>query len=266
MTIPAEALPRLEPGLEQSTLKFTVRVLGQHDSKIRKGHLSGNKFTIRVRETTPDWAPLCADIAQILGERGFANFYGPHRFGRMGDNARAGENAVKSGKVFGPKWRKWLMISAFQSELFNRWHTARIADGLFSTALMGDVFGRLPKGGVFLSQDPSAEQPRMDAFEISPMGPIFGYKVMKTSGVAQEREQQILATAGIELPQFRQVKAEGSRRRCRLKVEDLQISTVENDPVFSFTLPSGSYATVFLNEFMKCAPNDNESTEVDAED
>lgn len=277
MSIPSNsALEKLADIQEQVQAEYpncalSVTPVAQHDQKLRIGHLSGNRFTIRVRQANRDWPALVEQTQQALAALGVANFFGLQRFGRRGDNARFGENAVRGKFVAGPKWQRRLLVSAFQSELFNRYLSWRIRDGLFGRALVGDVFGRLPSGGVFLSRDPQAEQPRLDSFEISPMGPIFGYKMMKCAEQAAEREEQVLrsienrsgaevsatedgevsALAQITLEDFRKAKAKGSRRRFRLAMPQLGIEEFEGDPVFSFELPSGSYATVFLNEFMK---------------
>ncbi len=261
VSIPASAdLERLED------LPFSYQVLGRHTNKLKRGHLAGNRFKVRIRQADPAWPARADAIVQALSQKGWANFYGPQRFGIEGRNARAGENGVRSGKLFGPVWRRWLMVSAFQSELFNRYLADRLTEGLFATVLEGDVCGRLPRGGVFVAEDPAAEQARLDRFEISPMGPIFGYKIMPARGRAQEREQALLDEVGLRLEDFRRVKAEGSRRRFRMGLGDLAIEQVEGDPVFSFELPSGSYATVLLGEFMKTTPGGDEAEEADEAD
>ncbi|MGM9992262.1 MAG: tRNA pseudouridine(13) synthase TruD [Candidatus Bruticola sp.] len=234
-------------------LTFKLKILGLHNNKLRTGHLKGNRFTIRLRHCLPNWQESAELIRQALIKNGFANFYGPQRFGREGNNAEVGLKGLKSGRIFGPKWRKWLLISALQSEMFNEWLNERIKDGLFDRAICGDVFGKLPQGGIFYSNEPEKEQPRLDNFEISPLGPIFGYKMFKSQREALAREQKILDKYDLKLEEFRPLKAEGSRRRTRLKIEDLEISSLDGDPVFRFTLPSGSYASVLIGEFTKTA-------------
>ena len=265
---PADESARTEAAalfLPPEGLTFGVKVLGLHNNKLRTGHLTGNRFTIRLRGVCADWRDKAAPIAEALKSKGFANFYGPQRFGREGDNAEIGLKGLRTGKLFGPKWRKWLMISALQSQLFNEWLERRIADGLFDKAISGDVFGKLPQGGIFYSLDPEAEQKRLNAFEITPMGPIFGGKMFKAQDEALKRENEILEKYGIELSSFKALKADGSRRRARLKIEDLQISESENEPVFSFTLPAGSYASVLMGEFIKEDLSASESGEEECE-
>lgn len=261
LSVPADCDPE-----RLRDLPYGIRVLGRHGNKLRRGHLAGNRFRIRVRQAAPDWKPRAEAVAAVLRLRGWANFYGPQRFGLEGKNARAGENGVRTGKLFGPMWRRWLMVSAFQSELFNRYLAARLADGLFDRVLQGDICGRLPRGGVFLSEDPSAEQPRLDSFEISPMGPMFGHKMMQAGGEARAREQALLDSIDLRLEDFRKVKAEGSRRRFRLPLGDFAVEEVEGDPVFTFELPSGSYATVLLDEFMKVGSRPEDAEEADEGD
>ena len=256
------------PSIQDASAKLKecsakIKILGLHRNKIRKGHLLGNSFRIRIRQAHPDWQKRCQEIEALINAQGFPNFYGPQRFGRDGSNAAIGEKALKTGKLFGPKWRKWLMISALQSQLFNEYLCQRIADGLFAAALPGDVFGHLPRGGVFVSNSPSEEQPRLDSFEISPMGPIYGYKMMKAQGQAWLREEMILKKHDIDLDSFRVLKAEGSRRRTRLRPANFHIEIQDGDPVFCVELPSGTYATVFLNEFMKTADCQGEETDIE---
>ena len=271
LSLPACAWPGATSDLEPKAwpllpdLSFQVEILGLHNNKLKTGHLQGNRFAIRVRQANPRWPQLVPPILQALRRHGMANFYGPQRFGRQGDNALKGLEGLRRGYLPGPKWRKSRLISALQSQLFNRWLEERIADGLFEKAIIGDVFGKLPQGGIFYSLEPQAEQPRLEAFQISPMGPIFGYKMFKAQGEALEREERILKEADIKLEEFRALKAEGSRRRARLPVEDLEICDLEGDPLFTFTLPAGSYASVLVGEFMKSDLAPSEEDEVDSE-
>lgn len=231
------------------------RSLGLHTNKLRRGHLLANRFRIRVRGATPGWPQRARQVAEALQTRGLPNFYGVQRFGRDGDNARIGEQGVRTGRLFGPRWRRSLMVSAFQSELFNEWLAERIQDGLFQEILAGEVCGRLPQGGVFVAADPEVERGRLQRFEISPMGPLFGHKLMPARGEAEARERALLARRGLALEEFRRVRAEGTRRRCRLPLPDLAIQELEGDPLLTFTLPSGSYATVLLEEILKPDPS-----------
>lgn len=224
-----------------------VRDLGLHGNKLRRGHLKGNRFRVRVRECDVGRAePILGELRRA----GWANRYGVQRFGRDGDNFEGGLKLLREGKTRLPHWKRNLLVSAVQSELFNRYLDARLQDGTFATALEGDVCGFLPAGALFVVTDPAAEQPRLDRFEISPTGPMFGFKMMSAQGPSGEREAALLKASGLTAEQFRPLKAQGSRRRIRLPL-DLKLTTEGQDLVLEFELPPGSYATVLLDEFMK---------------
>src|SRR5579884_528771 len=119
----AERLPQLEGE--------GVRVLrvGRHSNKLRPGHLHGNRFRIRIRDVVPDAEARLGALVGRLRQTGFANFYGPQRFGRDGDTARLGlallrgERAPRdsSGRPVDHRNRflRKFALSAAQSALFN---------------------------------------------------------------------------------------------------------------------------------------------------
>lgn len=109
-------------------------------------------------------------------------------------------------------------------------------------------------GAVFSVDNPLAEQPRADAFEISPSGPIFGYKMSSPRRKVQELEEQILEDEGLELDSFRipsLIRLEGARRALRVQIECPHIEVVDSGLRVSFVLPPGGYATVVLDELLK---------------
>ena len=61
----------------------------------------------------------------------------------------------------------------------------------------GDVAVVHASGGLFVVEDAAREQPRADAFEISPTGPIFGLKTREASGRPGEREAAACEALGV---------------------------------------------------------------------
>lgn len=61
-----------------------------HGNKLRLGHLAGNRFTIRLRNTHRDAAQRAEAILQQLQERGTPNRFGEQRYGVLGNSARLG--------------------------------------------------------------------------------------------------------------------------------------------------------------------------------
>jgi len=237
-----------EPGL-------SVLEASRHQNKLRPGHARGNRFRVTVRGGDLPRARACAEA---LSARGLPNFFGPQRFGADGSNAAVGRALLlglrtpEAGRAARDRFLRRLCISAFQSELFNRWLEERIGDGLFAVALAGDVLKKLDSGGLFTCQDPAVDGARLARFEISPAGPMFGRKLREASGEPLAREQRLLAAAGIGLADLARGggEAEGTRRAARLPVA-VELHPLPDGYLACFELPGGSYATVVMRELLK---------------
>jgi len=149
-----------------------------------------------------------------------------------------------------------LWLSALQSQIFNEVLARRI--GGIDKLMAGDLAYKHENGACFRVEDPAIEQPRCDAFEISPTGPLVGYRMTEPTGEPQEIEVAILKSHGLTPGHFKQDgrdQAKGARRPLRVKPTDIQLEggvDVHGAHVtIAFTLPAGSYATVLLRELMK---------------
>jgi tRNA pseudouridine13 synthase len=257
VSAPIRAEPNV-PRLEGDGIR--VLEVGRHDNKLRPGHLHGNRFRIRIRETSD--VPL-GPILDRLREVGLPNFYGTQRFGRDGSTLQMGLDLVRTGR--GPRnpFLRKLSLSAVQSALFNAYLTRRMADGLFRRVLLGDVMGKLPFGGIFFVSDEAAEQVRFDRRETVTQGPIFGTKMFPARDAAVVREAEVLATYGLSRESFAGFGklVQGTRRHNLVYLADLASEPAEGGVVLSFTLPAGSYATVLLREIMKADVADDEEAQ-----
>lgn len=237
---------------------YSVLAVSRHGNKLRTGHLRGNRFSILVRGGDLDLARACAEA---LARRGLANFFGSQRFGVAGKNAETGK-LLLLGRSAVPEVRRAsrdrflrrLVLSAYQSLLFNRWLAERMGDGLFDRALEGDAMKKLETGGVFTCTDPTADQPRIERFEISPAGPMFGHKLQLASGESGAREERLLAAEGISLSDFSRGggETEGTRRPARIPLQ-VELEQVDGGYWARFDLPKGSYATVVMGELTKAS-------------
>jgi tRNA pseudouridine13 synthase len=156
-----------------------------------------------------------------------------------------------------------LWVSALQSRLFNEVVARRVAGGTLDRLMDGDLAWKHDSGGVFRVEESRAavEQPRCDAFEISPSGPLIGYRMTMPAGEPLRIEQEAFAAAGLEPGDFRGHaigKVKGARRPLRVRPEDVDLSGGVDDHggyiAVAFTLPAGSFATVLLQELMKTTP------------
>lgn len=145
-----------------------------------------------------------------------------------------------------------LFLSAYQSSLFDRIVTMRLAS--LGTLWVGDLACKHVNGAVFSVVDPVVEQPRADAFEISPTGPLFGRKVPLATGMAGMLEEALLDKEKITLEMFHLsggLDMEGERRPLRVPLGEFSVSDDAEGLQLSFSLPKGSYATSVLREVMK---------------
>jgi tRNA pseudouridine13 synthase len=147
-----------------------------------------------------------------------------------------------------------IALSGLQSELFNRCLAARIADGLFATAIEGDVLKKRATGGLFVSTDVETDARRVAAFEVDPAGPLPGHSLFAAHGEALRREQATLADAGVDPGCFVSggAEMEGARRPYRIPPEELRVEAAGADALaVRFALPKGSYAMAVLREITK---------------
>ena len=122
----------------------------------------------------------------------------------------------------------------------------------------GDVAYKHENGACFAVESAATEQPRCDAFEISPTGLLAGYRVTMPLGEPLKIEEQVLKSHGLTPGHFKQEardQAKGARRPLRVKPTDISLEGgVDNfgsHITVAFTLPAGSFATVLLRELMK---------------
>lgn len=315
------SIEHVEPARLQSLSLSRIKVLSvnRHTNKLKLGHLAGNRFVVKMRDTRPSPLTFARPIIEALTARGVPNYFGPQRFGARGDNAAVGlaimkgdfDDAValmlgrpsdmdhgpvrrarelfeqgdlveaadawppafsqqaricrafrQSNKDARRAWRsvdhglRRLYISAVQSDLFNRILAARI--DTLDRLQEGDVAWKHANGASFRVEDAAVEQPRCDAFEISPTGPLFGSKMMDAHAGPGDKEHQVLAASGLTGEQLRSMggtKLRGGRRPLRVPISDvsLDIADDQHGPFLriGFALPPGSYATSVMREILK---------------
>ncbi|MBI3847853.1 MAG: tRNA pseudouridine(13) synthase TruD [Planctomycetes bacterium] len=163
-----------------------------------------------------------------------------------GDAARAASRI--------PRNLRFLYLSAYQSRLFNLCLDRRLET--IDRVGPGDLAYKHVNGAVFAVVDAAVEQPRADAFEISPSGPIFGYKMIRPTGLEAEIEDEVVAEeGGLDLQRFDGVfpgiRLKGERRAYRFPIRDVTVAEDGDALVLSFFLPRGCYATAVLRELMK---------------
>ncbi len=241
----------------------------RHDHKLRVGHLRGNRFEITLRDVAPMVFPVAQKEMERLETEGVPNRFGTQRFGNKHDTHLIGKallqedlevvfeylldeteqknNIAKRVESIPHRLRK-LYLSAYQAFLFNCIVEKRSLN--LGKLYDGDVAIKHSNGAPFLVENAQIEQLRADTFEISPSGPIFGYKMRQPTGIVQEMELELLASEDVKPTAFRRVagiRLPGTRRPLRLKMELDQVVSVDSGLRLCFSLPAGGYATVVLD-------------------
>ncbi len=211
-----------------------------------------------------------AVLDRLLSPPGSPNWFGEQRFGAAGNNAGAGRALLDGGgrgrRGPAPRERR-LLVSAYQSELFNRYLRRRIEGGSYARVLSGDLLS-LRRGGLFATTDPVTDQARLEAGELAPTGPMFGHKMRgpAAGSDAAALEQAILDEEGIAPADFRRLGklAPGTRRPLAIAIEDVTVEALGDDAIrIGLALPSGAYATSVLREIMKSEPAAAERSDPD---
>ena len=183
----------------------------RHRNKLRRGHLAGNRFVIRVRGINPLRVTETWSRLRVLADHGVPNAFGPQRFGRTGDNhllgllmlredwtglaARLGDGrpgrlegkvrrSIEDGMdpkeacrvVPGRLRRFW--NDSLQSALFNAVLTERIAQGDWNRLRIGDVAWNHDTRRTFVVSaedlEDDATVQRMREGVLAPTGPMWG--------------------------------------------------------------------------------------------
>jgi len=242
-----------------------IKILEQdlHRNKLKIGHLSGNKFFVRLKKVNLTNAKILFSVLKDIKEFGIPNFFGEQRFGKYGDNFIEGKKIIDGEKFVKNKRLSKLLINAYQSKLFNDWLKRRIQlSSLFEMnkkelleagvkkeviefvkpqnhpfkLLKGDVISHYPLGRLFYLEDDESE--RFLKKEITPTGLLPGKKAMRAKYMARE----------IELEFDELIPMNGDRRMAWIFPEIVE-KNYNKDKAwfeFSFILPKGSYATVLV--------------------
>lgn len=169
--------------------------------------------------------------------------------------AKNGGQLGKSVRAIEPQMKRFY-VSAYQSQMFNQIVVSRLER--IDQLIEGDLAWRHPQGAVFRVEDVEKEQPRCQAFEISPTGPLFGYRMTEPSGEPGAAEQAVLASEGMKVEDWRQgttFKIKGARRPLRFQPQETAVESGRDDLgdyiELRFRLESGCYATTVLREICK---------------
>jgi tRNA pseudouridine13 synthase len=251
------SFPRVAPDVALAAGDDQLRVLRAipHGNKLRTGHLRGNRFEVVLTGLAADEGPGLLERLATLAREGLPNRYGDQRFGRDGDNVARGLELLRGQRRERDARRRRLWQSAVQSAVFNEVLRTRAEAGLLRRVLAGDVLQKAATGGIFVTEDPAQDQPRLDAGELMTTGPMPGGWARDPPADTEARalEDRAIATIGATREDFAAAGRDlpGTRRPLviAVTVHAPGDSTVAADPSMlriGFDLPAGTYATVLI--------------------
>jgi tRNA pseudouridine13 synthase len=236
----------IEARYEKELKKFKhpqIKIIGwnRHTHSIRMGDLIGNRFTINLFEVDQIQAGQIEKLARKSEKFGLANYFGYQRFGRDGDSIKQAKEMIEGDTHIEDAKLKKFLISVYQSFYFNQWLAERVMmsreqNGGKFLLLEGDLYLD-SKGKLFTPKEPQYKD--FQAKKVVPTGLLCGRGVYRSRGVAGEIESKYDDGFLYE---------KGLRREAIVFPKDIEIKYDKNfDKMnIAFTLPKGSYATVFL--------------------
>ncbi len=266
MTIQWISVPRKHREKINAFEDRQIKILEQdlHRNKLKIGHLKGNRFFVRLKKVLPVDAKKIDNVLKEIKKYGMPNFFGYQRFGKFGDNFEQAKELINGEKFIKNRRLEKLLISSYQSKLFNDWLRERInLSNIFDLSekelkmagysaeiikfvknqkhpfklLPGDVMSHYPFGRLFYLEEDESE--RFLKKDIVPTGLMPGKKAMRARDYAGEIEEKY-----DEL-----IPANGDRRAAWIfpEIEEKKYLKDFAQYEISFILPKGSYATVLLD-------------------
>jgi len=230
--------------------------------KIKMGYLEGNHFKITLRDIDKKGAMKITK--HIRGKDWFPNYFGPQRFGINGNNVNIGKLILK--RKFEEAIKEISEDNLRQGE-YLKYHLEKNPEDFLGALKRVDrknmlMYIHSVQSKIF---NEILEQALEEGMDFTKQGQtsclLMGYKTRFFNGRLGEIEQQILANHNLTLEDFDiqeipYLRIKGSFRKAVTEIKDLQIE-IEDDEEFSgskkiildFTLPSGVYATTFLDNF-----------------
>ncbi len=222
-----------------------------HQSKIKRGQLKANQFTLRIRNFTGDQSQIEENIKAIR-KRGVPNYFGPQRFGHdMGniDKARswfAGDIKVNN------KNQRSLYISTARSHIFNQIIAHRLENQIWDQVLEGDIIQLSGSHSWFHERD--AEQvelvTRLAKFDVHITAALWGEDAVQSNLMCADMEGKIANEHPIYIKGLKQHRVKQDRRAVRLVPMNLEHQWVDGDLLITMKLGPGSYATSVLREVL----------------
>jgi tRNA pseudouridine13 synthase len=220
------------------------------------GELEGEAATKARLEFTDSWdiARALIDFPKILSfEKVLLNHLLKHPEDYKGALSQLPRNLLT------------MFVHAYQSYIFNKILSRRMADGLeLNEPVIGDLVLKLDRNGL-PAHDNWVKAEARNITKLKELAkskkafvsaPLFGYESEFAEGEAGEIEQLAIEEEGVRkrdylLPEFRELDLKGTRREILAPIKSISYEPSNHESIkFEFELNKGCYATTLLREFM----------------
>jgi tRNA pseudouridine13 synthase len=250
-----------EAGFNVKSDQESIRIIesARHIRKLQRGALRGNRFelvlrNVRFKTVNHDQAALdtiLGERCKLIAQRGVPNYFGEQRFGHDRNNL------FRAMQMFAGRLRRLsrnkrsLYLSAARSWLFNRILNARVLANNWDHRINGDVFILDGRRACFADDgDVETIEQRLQAHEIHPAIVMWGEKDELVSGDAAAIENEVISGFPVYRQGLIDARVEAGRRASRVIPADMWFERDAEVFRLGFTLPSGSFATVVLDEIL----------------
>ncbi|UFH60167.1 tRNA pseudouridine(13) synthase TruD [Sulfurovum mangrovi] len=271
ISLPKKYEKELNKNLTTERIEILERTYNKAPIKI--GHLKGNSFSIVLHNIASKDAKFFRTTALKMQKEGFPNYYGYQRFGEDSHSYEQGKEIAHSGKKLKGSKEK-LLVSAYQSHLFNEWLSMRVKLSSTITKYPAEKAAKKLDYPLELVKV-LAQQPQFfklflgDMLQSYPYGKTIPLKEMTKSAVmfsqAKLSPTGLLCGANVE-------RAKSDAYHLEAPFDDRELSSLKGDRRYAwiwpsevetcyeserktltvkFSLPKGAYATTFLEEIGK---------------
>lgn len=234
----------------------TLRILKQvrHQRKLQRGAHSANGFTLRLTALAADRQALDARLEQ-LKQQGVPNYFGTQRFGHGGGNVQDAQDWAARRALPEQRNVRSRLLSAARSYLFNQLLAARVADGSWQRAQVGDLLAFTDSRSFFQAGEQECCDPRLSILDLHPTGPLWGQGPSPAADATCALETAIGERHAALCQWLADAGMDHERRILRLPIGGLTWHYPEPDILqLEFVLPAGCFATVVVRELVDLVP------------